>query len=60
MYLERLSVDGVDSNNNPNKYYVPQGKFNTVSKYNDINLPNCTMYCYCRGFEAMEATEPFP
>lgn len=60
MYLERLSVQGVDSNDNPNKYYVPSGQFNTASKYADINLPNCTQYCLCRGYEAMEAEERFP
>lgn len=55
MYLERLSVDGL----NTSQYYVPNGKFNTASPYSDVNLPNCTMYCYCRGYEAMEATKAF-
>ena len=60
MYLERLSVLGVDSNNNPNKYYKPRGEFNTAEQYSDSNLPNCTMYCLCRGYEAMEASTRFP
>lgn len=60
MYLERLSVQGVDANNNPNKYFKPGGQFNTAQQYADINLPNCTTYCFCRGYEAMEATERFP
>lgn len=60
MYLERLSVKGVDSNDNPNKYFAPGGTFNTSYKNADVNLPNCTMYCLCRGYEAMEATERFP
>ena len=60
MYLERLSVQGVDSNSNPNKYFAPSGVFNTAAKLADVNLPNCTMYCMCRGYEAMEASERFP
>ena len=59
MYLERLSVQGVDSNNNPNKYYKPSGEFDIYPMNADVNLPNCTMYCYCRGFEAMESEKAF-
>ena len=36
MYLERLSVQGVDANNNPNKYFKPGGQFNTAQQYADI------------------------
>ena len=60
MYLERLSVQGVSPESGPNKYFKPGGQFNKSSQYADINLPNCTTYCYCRAFEAMEATEVFP
>lgn len=55
MYLERLSSDGIDTS----PYYVPNGKFNTAPPNSDIQMPNCTMYCYCRGFEASDATKPF-
>lgn len=53
MYLERLSAAGLDSS----KYFAP-GEFNT-SAY-DLQLPNCTLYCYLRAFEACGATKPFP
>lgn len=56
MYLERLSVDGLSTS----QYYVPNGKFNTASPGSDVQLPNCTMYAYCRGYEAMDATYSFP
>ena len=59
MYRERLSVQGVDSKDNPNKYYKPNGEFNPYSATSSLALPNCTMYCNCRGYEAMEATERF-
>lgn len=59
MYLERLSVLGVDSKRNPNEYFKPYGTFNPYSPSSSISLPNCTMYCNLRGYEAMEATERF-
>jgi len=58
MFLERLSINGVDSNNNPNKYYIPQGTFNIYQRDADINLPNCTMYCMLRANESCDATSP--
>ena len=56
MYLERLSRSGIESS----IYYVPNGIFNTSSPNSSVQMPNCTMYAYCRGFESTEATEPFP
>ena len=56
MILERLSVDGIDTS----PYYEPNGKFNTTPPGNDIQMPNCTMYCYLRTFECSNATKPFP
>lgn len=52
MYLQRLSV--FDYANN--KYYVPNGDFNTKSSTNSLQMPNCTMYAYLRANEALEAT----
>ena len=56
MYLERLSVDGIPELD----YYKPNGTYNTSSPNSSVQMPNCTMYCYCRGFEAMEATSCIP
>lgn len=56
MYLERLSADGISTS----KYYIPNGEFNTSTAGSDVNLPNCTMYCYCRGFESIDAPKSFP
>lgn len=55
MYLERLSPSGMD-----NKYYLPQGDFNTSPSDSDIQMPNCTMYAYLRAFESVNASKPFP
>ncbi len=55
MYLERLTVDGINSS----KYYVPGQGFNMSPANADVQMPNCTMYCYCRGFEAMESEKAF-
>ena len=51
MYLQRLSI--FDYANN--KYYVPNGDFNTKSSTNSLQMPNCTMYAYLRANEALEA-----
>ena len=56
MYLERLSVDGISTS----PFYIPGGKFNTSPPNSDVQMPNCTMYCYCRSFEATDATKPYP
>ena len=56
MYLERLSASGIESS----KYYVPNGQFNTYSPSSSIQMPNCTIYCYCRSFSATNAEAPFP
>ena len=56
MYLERLKVDGISTS----PYYVPNGKFNTSEPNSDVQMPNCTMYCYCRAFEASDAVSPYP
>lgn len=56
MYLERLSSYGIDTS----PYYVPNGRFNTAPADDDNQMPNCTMYCFCRGYEAMDATERTP
>ena len=56
MYLERLSVSGIESS----QYYVPNGKLNTAAAGTDIQMPNCTMYCFCRGYESVNATTRFP
>ena len=56
MYLERLSSSGIDTS----PYYKPNGKFNTSSSNSDTQMPNCTMYAYCRSFESTDATNPYP
>ena len=55
IYLERLNAPSLESN-----YYKPFGEFNTSPPNSDVQMPNCTMYCYCRAFESCRATEPFP
>lgn len=55
MYLERLNAPSLESN-----YYKPFGDFNTSPPNDENQMPNCTMYCYCRAFESCRATEPFP
>lgn len=55
MYLERLSSQGIDTS----EYYVPGGKYNTSPSGSDVQMPNCTMYAFCRGYEMSEATERF-
>lgn len=55
MYLERLSSTGLDTL----KYFKPNGLFNTSNPNSDIQMPNCTMYCYLRAFEATNAKAPF-
>ena len=54
MYLERLSADGISTS----KFYIPNGVFNTYPKNSLVQMPNCTMYCYCRMFEAINALKP--
>ena len=44
MYLCRLTVDAVKPND-ANKYYQPNGTFNTCSATSDLAMPNCTQYC---------------
>lgn len=56
MYLERLSSYGIDTS----PYYEANGKFNTSPSNSDIQMPNCTMYAYCRAFESVNAKAPFP
>ena len=56
MYLERLSSYGLDTS----PYYIPNGKFNTAPPNSDVQLPNCTCYCYSRAFESVDAKSPFP
>ena len=56
MYLERLSATGIESS----PYYVPGGQFDTASPSSSVQMPNCTMYAYCRSFESVDAAEPFP
>lgn len=55
MILERLSSKGIDTS----PYYVPNGQFNTSPPYSDVQMPNCTMYAFCRSYEICEATERF-
>lgn len=43
--------------NEQNEYYVPSGKFNIYAAKDDINLPNCTMYCFLRAHEALSLVE---
>ena len=54
MYLERLTTAGMETS----PYYVPNGKFNPVSKYDDTQMPNCTRYCNCRANESLNAKSP--
>lgn len=56
MYLERLSASGIDTS----PYYIPNGQFNTASPTSDVQMPNCTCYCYSRAFESTEAAKPYP
>lgn len=56
MFLERLSADGIPEL----EYYEPKGKFNTSPAWSENQMPNCTMYCYCRGYEAMSSKSPIP
>lgn len=53
MYLERLSVNGISDS----KYYVPNGTFNTKPASSSLQMPNCTIYCYLRSHEFLNATE---
>lgn len=48
MWMPRLSVFNYDKN----KYYVPNGQFNTSSKTASIQMPNCTQYCFLRMHES--------
>lgn len=56
MYLIRRNISGANITSNPNKYYEPNGTFNTISATNDIQMPNCTQYCMLRSNEALQAT----
>lgn len=56
MFLERLSKNGIDTS----PYYVPNGQFNTASPNSDVQMPNCTCYCYSRFFESVSAPTPYP
>jgi len=53
MFLVREKI--FDYNNN--KYYKPNSTFNVNAANASIAMPNCTMYCMLRGWEAMEATK---
>jgi len=50
MYLERLSVFDYDNN----KYYKPNGTFNTRSATDAIQIPNCTMFAFLWMHEVCE------
>lgn len=56
MYLIRRNISGANITSNPNKYFEPNGTFNTISATNDIQMPNCTQYCMLRANEALQAT----
>jgi len=56
MFLERLSKNGIESS----PYYVPNGQFNTAPPNSDVQMPNCTCYCYSRFFESVSAPTPYP
>lgn len=56
MFLERLSSNGIDTS----PYYVPNGKYNTAPPNSDVQMPNCTMYAFCRTYEETETTERYP
>lgn len=51
MFLERLSSNGLSDS----PYFIPNGKFNTAPSDSDIQMPNCTMYAFCRSYEASDA-----
>lgn len=55
MYLERLSSSGLEDS----PYFVPSGKFNTSPAGSDIQMPNCTMYAFCRAYEATDASKRY-
>ena len=57
MFLERLSSEGIDDTS---VYYKPSGKFNTAMRDSDVQMPNCTQYCYLRSFSATSAKSPYP
>ena len=36
-----------------NMYYKPAGLYNSLDAFNDLQLPNCTLYCLLRSWEAL-------